>query len=118
MEIAYTFRNVESSEGLKQYAKEKLARLQKYVRSPLSADVVLSHERHLQRVEISLRSDTGRHAGAHESEDMYASIDLVVDKLDRQLRDARDRIATDKKKHSGGVTQLSGKSNRFGSNER
>jgi putative sigma-54 modulation protein len=129
MEIAYTFRNVESSEGVKQYAKEKLARLQKYVRSPLAADVVLSQERHLQRVEISTRSDAGRHSGAHESEDMYASIDLVVDKLDRQLRDYSDRHATDRKKHSGGVTQMSGKrdngasaapakNNRFGSNER
>ena len=118
MEIAYTFRNVESSEGVKQYAKEKLARLQKYVRSPILADVVLSHERHLHRVEISVRSDAGRYAGIHESEDMYASIDLVTDKLDRQLRDASDRNATDRKKHNGGVTQLSGKSDRFGSNER
>jgi putative sigma-54 modulation protein len=118
MEIAYTFRNVESSEAIKTYAKEKLTRLQKYVRSPILADVVLSQERHLQRVEISLRSDAGRHGGAHESEDMYASIDLVVDKLDRQLRDVSDRHATDRKKHNGGVTQMSGKSNRFGSNER
>ncbi len=110
MEVTYTFRHVPSSEAVKTYAKEKLQKLQKYARSPLVADVVLSTERHLQRVEISLRSDDGRHAGAHESEDMYASIDLVVDKIDRQLRDARDKSATDRKKHSGGVTQLSGKS--------
>jgi putative sigma-54 modulation protein len=118
MEVAFTFRNVESSEGVKTYAKDKLARLQKYVRSPITADVVLSHERHLYRVEISARSDAGRFAGIHESEDMYASIDLVTDKLDRQLRDASDRNATDRKKHNGGVTQMSGKSNRYGSNER
>jgi len=118
MEVAFTFRNVESSEGVKTYAKDKLARLQKYVRSPITADVVLSHERHLHRAEISVRSDGGRYGGIHESEDMYASIDLVIDKLDRQLRDASDRSATDRKKHNGGVTQMSGKSARFGSNER
>ena len=118
MEVAYTFRNIESSEGLKHYAKEKLSRLQKYVRSVIRADVVLSQERHLQRVEITLHSDMGRCGGQHESEDMYASIDLVIDKLDRQLRDASDRTATDRKKHSGGVTQMSGKSPRYpGSNE-
>lgn len=118
MEIAYTFRNVESSEGVKTYAKDKLARLAKYVRSSIMADVVLSHERHLYRVEISVRSDAGRYVGIHESEDMYASIDLVTDKLDRQLRDHSDRNATDRKKHSGGVTQMSGKNDKFGSNER
>jgi putative sigma-54 modulation protein len=119
MEIAYTFRNVESSEGVKRYAKDKLTRLQKYVRSPLAVDVVLSHERHMHRVEITVRSDAARHGAQHEAEDMYAAIDLVVDKLDRQLRDASDRSATDRKKHSGGVTQMAGKSPRYpGSNER
>jgi ribosome-associated translation inhibitor RaiA len=34
MEVSFTFRNVESSEAVKNYAKEKLTRLQKYVRSP------------------------------------------------------------------------------------
>jgi putative sigma-54 modulation protein len=109
MEVTYTFRNVESSEGVKTYAKDKLGKLQKYVRSALAIDCVLSHERHLYKVEMTVHSDAGRLHGIHESEDMYASIDLVVDKLDRQLRDHSDRNATDRKKHSGGVTQMSGK---------
>ena len=43
---------------------------------------------------------------------MYASIDLVFDKIDRQLRDAKDSAATDRRKGTGGVTQLSGKARR------
>lgn len=109
MEVSFTFRNVESSEAVKNYAKEKLSRLQKYVRSPLHADVIFSHERHLHRVEIAVRSDAHRFSGTHESGDMYASIDLVFDKIDRQLRDVKDSIATDRRKHTGGVTQMSGK---------
>ena len=108
MEVAFTFRNVESSEGVKNYAREKLSRLQKYVRAPLNVDIVLSHERHLQRVEVAMAAGGHRYAGAHESEDMYASIDLVVDKLDRQMRDSKHE-ATTRKKHSGGVAQMSGK---------
>jgi len=116
MEVAFTFRNTESSEGVKNYAREKLARLQKYARAPLAVDVVLSHERHLQRVEVALTAGGFRYAGAHESEDMYASIDLVIDKLDRQMRDSKAE-ATDRKRHAGGVALISGKLDRRGGNE-
>jgi putative sigma-54 modulation protein len=98
MEVSFTFRNVESSEAVKNYAREKLTRLQKYVRSPLRSDVIFSHERHLHRVEVVVGGDGHRYTGTHESGDMYASIDLVFDKINRQLR-----------KHNGGVTQMSGK---------
>ncbi|MCZ7686290.1 MAG: ribosome-associated translation inhibitor RaiA [Sandaracinaceae bacterium] len=108
MQVHFTFRNVESSEGIKNYATEKIAKLQKYMRAPLEADVVLSTERHLHCVELSIRADGERFAGRHESEDMYASVDLVVDKVDRQVRDSK-HAATDRKRHNGGVTQLSGK---------
>lgn len=108
MQIHFTFRNVESSEGIKNYATEKIAKFQKYLRSPLEADVVLSTERHLHCVEISIRADGERYAGKVESEDMYASIDLVIDKVDRQVRDSKD-AAIDRKRQSGGVAQLSGK---------
>lgn len=115
MEVSFTFRNVESSEAVKSYAREKLMRLQKYVRSPLVADVIFSHERHLFRVEISVRGDGHRFAGTHESGDTYASVDLVFDKIDRQLRDVKDSNATARRKSSGGIAQLSGKHG--GSNE-
>ena len=113
MEAAFTFRHVESSEGVKNYAREKLARLQKYVRAPLQGEVVLSQERHLFRVEVMLSAGANRYAGHHDSEDMYASIDLVVDKLDRQMRDSKAEL-TDRKKHSGGVAQMGGKVPRGG----
>jgi len=108
MQVHFTFRNVEPSEGIKNYAREKIAKMQKYLRSPLEADVVLSLERHLHCVEVSLRADGDRYAGSHGSEDMYASIDLVMDKVDRQVRRHKD-AQTDRVRHSGGVSQLSGK---------
>lgn len=108
MQVHFTFRNVESSEAVKNYAREKIARLQKYMRTPLEADVILSMERHLHIVELSIRADGERYAGTVESEDMYASLDLVIDKVERQVRDAKD-AANDRMRQSGGVTQLSGK---------
>ena len=42
MRIAFTFRNIDSSDAIKAYASEKLAKLQKYMRAPLDAEVTLS----------------------------------------------------------------------------
>ncbi len=109
MEVSFTFRQVEPSEGLKNYAREKIAKLQKFLRTPLVAEVVLSTERHLHTVEVMVHGDGHRFAGTHYSQDMYASIDLVVDKIDRQVRDVKEASA-DRRKHSGGVSQMSGKS--------
>lgn len=102
MRIAFTFRNLESSEGLKNYASEKIGRLQKYLRAPLDAEVTISVERHLHRVDVSVSADGERYAGHEQSEDMYASIDLVMDKIDRQVRDSRAR-KTARRRSSPGI---------------
>lgn len=99
MNISFTFRNVESSEGIKNYATEKIAKIQKYLRTPLDAEVTLFVERHLHCVDISVNGDGRRYAGHEESEDMYASIDMVIDKIDRQVREAK-HAKTSRKRHS------------------
>jgi putative sigma-54 modulation protein len=108
MEVSFTFRHVEPSEGVKNYAREKIAKLQKYLRSPLTAEVIFSMERHLHTVELLVNGDGHRYQGTQQSEDMYASIDLVIDKIDRQIRESKE-ASTDRRKHSGGVAQMSGK---------
>ena len=45
MRISYTFRNVESSDGIKNYASEKIGKIQKYMRAPLHAEFTFSTER-------------------------------------------------------------------------
>lgn len=85
MSTEFKFRNLEPSEAIKTYAADKLSKFQKYLRSPLEAHVTFSLERRLHCVDVSF-SDAGEHFhGRAEHEDMYASIDLVVDKLQRQV---------------------------------
>lgn len=98
MRISYTFRNVESSEGIKNYASEKIGKLQKYCRAPLHAEITFSVERHLHRTDISVTADAHQYSGHEKSEDMYASIDLVIDKILRQVRD-RKSTETDRMRH-------------------
>jgi putative sigma-54 modulation protein len=91
MRIDYTFRNLDSSDAIKAYAAEKLGKLQKFVRGPVEAAVTFSVERHLHCVDVNLNADGTHHQGREEQEDMYASIDLVVDKIQRQLNRAHEQ---------------------------
>jgi len=99
MRISYTFRNMESSDAIKNYASEKIGKVQKYMRAPLHAEVTFSMERHLHRVDLNLTGDGHQYAGHGQSEDMYATIDQVVDKIDRQVRDAK-ATETDRRRNS------------------
>jgi ribosome hibernation promoting factor len=95
--IAITFRQMEATEAMKQYATEKVAKLQKFLRRPMKGQVTLSCQHQLHRAEVDVHSG-GEHYHAHESsEDMYASVDKVVDKLERQIRGVREVSTTRKK---------------------
>jgi putative sigma-54 modulation protein len=91
---------MESSDAIKNHASEKISKIQKYMRAPLHAEVTFSMERHIHRVDLNLTGDGHQYAGHGQSEDMYATIDQVVDKIDRQVRDAKG-TENDRRRHSG-----------------
>jgi len=104
MRIAFTFRNIDSSDAIKSYASDKLSKLQRYLRAPLDADVTMSLERHHHHAEIILRSDGHTYVATQQSENMYASLDLVTDCIEQQIKrskgaehDRRIRSATGEK---------------------
>ncbi|HVJ89475.1 MAG TPA: ribosome-associated translation inhibitor RaiA [Labilithrix sp.] len=95
MNISITFRQMDATDSVKGYATEKVSKLQKFLRKPLHGQVTLSCQKTIHMAEVDLHSG-GHHYHAHEtSEDMYASIDMVIDKLERQIRDGHE---THKKK--------------------
>ena len=93
MRIAFTFRNLDSSEDVKNYASEKIGKLQKYLRAPLDAEITLSSERHLHCIDINLTADGEVYMGRDESEDIHASIDTVVDKIRKQVTRTKSAYA-------------------------
>ncbi|TGU70040.1 MULTISPECIES: ribosome hibernation-promoting factor, HPF/YfiA family [Geomonas] len=96
MQITTTFRHMEPSEALKSYAEEKLERVKKYIDDPIVVQVFLTVEkiRHLAEVTITAKGITIK--AAEETNDMYASIDAVSDKIERQLRRFKERIKAHK----------------------
>lgn len=86
MNISITFRHMDSSDAVRKYAEGKLSKLQKFLRRPMTAKVTLSIDRLKHSAEARISSG-GEHLEAHErSDDMYASIDRMMDKLERQIR--------------------------------
>ena len=100
MNISITFRHMDASEAIKAYAREKIAKLQKFLRQPMTAKVTLSLDK-LRHVAETRISSGGAHLEAKESsDDMYASIDKVISKLERQIRGTKG-AALSKKRRSG-----------------
>jgi putative sigma-54 modulation protein len=89
--INVTFRHVDPSKPLKDYVTEKLGKFQKVVDTSFDAHVTLSVEkyRHIAEVYVTGRGITIK---AFESTDnLYAAIDLVCDKVERQLKKYREK---------------------------
>ncbi|MBM7119018.1 ribosome hibernation-promoting factor, HPF/YfiA family [Archangium primigenium] len=97
MQLNITFRQFGSSDALKEYAKEKVERVNKYLDRAGDAHVVLSLERHLHHADITIHSGAWVLRGREKSADMYASIDLAMDKIESQLRKYKEKI----KNHHG-----------------
>ncbi len=93
MQIAVTFRHMEASDPIRAYVEEKLARVKKYIEEPIDAQAVLSVAkkiRHSAEVTIVAKGITIK--GSEETNDMYAAIDNVVAKIERQLKRYKEKI--------------------------
>ncbi len=98
MQIAVTFRHMESSDAVRSYVEEKLAKVKKYIEEPIDAQVVLSVQKKInQRAEVTMVAKGLTMKSAEEKEDMYAAIDLMVDKIERQLKRYKEKL----KRHKG-----------------
>jgi len=94
MQLSVTARNLEITPALRSYAEEKLTRLTKYLEHIVTAHVVLSVNKHRQTAEVTLRVRDLTIRAEEESDDLYSSIDLVVEKLERQILRYKERIVT------------------------
>lgn len=92
METTFTFRNLETSEALKNLTLKKLERLDKYLIKPTKLHIIFHVERFQHQVEITLNANGIQYVSHEKASDMYSSIDGAVAKLERQLRRYKERI--------------------------
>src|SRR5688572_4870847 len=94
MQLSVTFRHMEATDAIKDYAREKVERIKKYFPDPIMAHVVLTTERGYQHVaDVNIQLHNGLIIKGREiTEDMYSSIDLVMTKIERQVVRYKEKI--------------------------
>lgn len=92
MQINVRGKNLEVTPALREYVEKKLSRIGKHFDEELGAHVNLCVERNLHKVEVTVTAGTLILRGQESSDDMYSSVDLVIDKLERQVRKFKTRV--------------------------
>ena len=92
MQTSVTFKNIDSSDHLRSYVTEKLDRFDRLLDNPAEANVVLKVEKFRHIAEISVSGDRMNINGKEETEDMYSAIDMVLDKLEKQIKKGKEKV--------------------------
>ncbi len=92
MQVSVTFRHVDPSDMLKNFAREKVERVQKFLDHASEAQVILSVEKHLHHAEVLVHSGPFFLRSKEKSDDMYASIGLAMEKIERQIKRYKEKM--------------------------
>lgn len=98
MQSIITFKKIDPSDSLKDYINKKLAKFDRMLDSPGEAHIVLTVEKIRHIAEITLICDKTKIHAREESENMYSSIDALIDKVKAQIKKSREKT----KRHMSG----------------
>jgi len=100
MQVNITFRNMFATDALRNHVQDKLGKVvDKYLDKVTEAHVTLSLERYLHQADINLHAGQFHVRGKDKSEDMYASIDMAIDKIEKQLKKHKERLKNHRPQH-------------------
>ena len=100
MHITINGHHVEVTKALREYVVNKLSRLERHFDQVTNIDVILSVEKLRHKAEATIPVNGSNLFANAEDQDMYASIDALVDKLDRQILKRKEKI-TDHHRNEG-----------------
>lgn len=104
MKFIISGKNITVSEGLRTAVEDKLGKLERYFTPDTEVVVTLSVEKERQKIEVTIRMKGSIIRSEQVSNDMYVSIDLVEEVIERQLRKYKNKIV-DRKQAPGNFQQ-------------
>jgi ribosomal subunit interface protein len=104
-EVAVTFRHIEPTEAIQAYAVRKLSHVAKFLKRPCQVHLILTVDKYRHRGEVTVKSGYLAVAAQEETKDLYSVIDLLADKVERQLKNHRGK-ATAKKLRAPSAGEL------------
>jgi putative sigma-54 modulation protein len=93
MQLSVTGRHIDVTEALKSYVTEKIGKLQRHFEHVIDVHIILSVEKLTQKAEATVQLNGATLFAEDEQEDMYAAIDGLLDKLDRQILKHKDKLS-------------------------
>lgn len=96
MHVSITFRHMESSESISDYAKKKMEKVEKYLIEPIDVHFIMSVEKIRHIAEVTISANGIAIKGEESTGDMYSAIDLVMDKIGRQVRKHKEKLKSHK----------------------
>jgi putative sigma-54 modulation protein len=101
MQFAVRGKNIEVTNALREYLERKVGKIERFIDQPVNAQVNLSVERGRHIVEVTAALNGLLLRGQEATQDMYASIDLVSDKLEKQVMKYKARFKKQRGKENG-----------------
>ncbi len=92
MQISVSFRNVDPSDHLKSYAETRMARFKKYMEEPVEIHLVLSIQKFRHTADVTISANGVKIKAQEETGDLYSAIDMVLDKIEKQIKRHREKI--------------------------
>ena len=92
MKITITGKNIELTEGLKEAVEDRLSKLEKYFAPDTEAHVTMSVEKERQKIEVTIPVKGSVIRAEQVSNDMYVSIEVVEEIIERQMKKYRNKI--------------------------
>ncbi|MBE0364978.1 putative sigma-54 modulation protein [Pseudoalteromonas ulvae UL12] len=93
MQLNLTGRHVEITDPLRDYVTNKFAKLERHFDHINNVHVILDIEKLVQKAEATLHVTGGELFATSEHQDMYAAIDGLIDKLDRQVIKHKEKLS-------------------------
>ena len=105
MQINITGHHIDVTDALRTYVSEKMSKLSRHFDHVTNVHVILTVEKQSQKAEATVHVSGTDLFAQHDTDDMYASIDGLIDKLDRQIVKHKEKIS-DHNRKSGGVKSM------------
>ena len=92
MQIKLTGHHIDMTPALRAYVEEKIGRLERHFDHMTSVHVILSVEKERHMAEATVQVNGGSLFADERHDDMYAAIDGLIDKLDRQIKKHKEKL--------------------------
>ncbi|MEM3560936.1 MAG: ribosome-associated translation inhibitor RaiA [Nitrososphaerota archaeon] len=91
IDFNFTFKGIESSEAIKNYAERKFRKFEKYFDGPVNVQIIFKREKFREIVEVIINGDGEQIVTKEETSDIYEAIDLAYESLEKQVKRFKEK---------------------------